>query len=181
MNATRGWTWTPRMSVMAALVVMLAAAPLGAQAQKPTGAAAEVEKTLRATMDAWATLDPAKAAPFYAKDAGLVFFDLAPLKYAGWSEYEAGTKALFATFASVRMTPGPDLTVHPAGNWAWATSTVKADVTMKDAATPEAAKMSLEARWTTILEKRAGTWTIVHEHLSAPIEMPAPAAAPAKH
>ncbi len=177
MKATRGRTRTPRLRAAAALVVLFAAGPLGAQAQKPTGPAAEVETTLRATMDAWSTLDPTKAASFYAKDPGLVFFDLTPLKYVGWSEYEAGTKEVFATFAALKMTPGQDLTVHPAGNWAWATATVKADVTMKGAATP----MSLEARWTTILEKRAGKWTIVHEHLSTPMEVPAMPAAPAKH
>jgi hypothetical protein len=35
---------------------------------------------------AWQTLDTAKAAPFYAKDAGLAFYDVAPLKYTGWQE-----------------------------------------------------------------------------------------------
>ena len=37
---------------------------------------------------AWSTLDPDRAAPLYAKDADLVFFDIAPLKYSGgWQEY----------------------------------------------------------------------------------------------
>jgi hypothetical protein len=35
---------------------------------------------------AWSDLDPAKAARFYAKEADLIFFDMAPMKYTGWSE-----------------------------------------------------------------------------------------------
>src|SRR5712691_7816443 len=37
---------------------------------------------------AWNTLNPDIAAPLYAKDPGLVFYDIAPLKYKGWEEYK---------------------------------------------------------------------------------------------
>src|ERR1700722_13083543 len=39
--------------------------------------------------DAWnARLNPADAAPFYSKQPGNLYFDLAPLKFVGWSEYQ---------------------------------------------------------------------------------------------
>ena len=171
-NATPHWT-----AASIGLFAVLAASNLAAQ---PAGTA-DIEKTLRSVEAAWATLDPAKAAPFYAKDAGNVFFDLTPLKYAGWSEYEAGTRKIFADFAALSIAPNTDLAVHSAGNWAWATATVSGEVTMKpDATHAQGAKMPFVARWTVILEKRANAWTIVHEHLSAPMEMPGAPAAPAK-
>jgi ketosteroid isomerase-like protein len=141
--------------------------------QKMTGAAAEIDKTLRACLAAWATLDPEKAAPFYAKDAGNVYFDIAPLKYTGWSEYAAGTKNVFADFSALSITLNDDLMIHPAGDWAWATATVNMEATMKDGS-----KMPLDTRWTGVLEKRAKQWLIVHEHVSAPL--PPPTAAPSK-
>jgi hypothetical protein len=56
----------------------------------------EVRDTLQRLYTAWSDLDPAKAAPFYAKDADLVFFDIAPMKYTSWSEYVSGVPDAFA-------------------------------------------------------------------------------------
>ena len=42
--------------------------------------------------DAWGTLDPANTAKFYSKGPKRTFFDLAPMKYNGWNEYQAGVK-----------------------------------------------------------------------------------------
>lgn len=44
---------------------------------------------LKAYCDAWSTGGPDKAAAFYDKSADDVFYDIAPLKYKGWSEYDA--------------------------------------------------------------------------------------------
>ena len=46
----------------------------------PDAADADVRDTLQRLYAAWSDLAPAKAAPFYAKDADLVFFDIAPMK-----------------------------------------------------------------------------------------------------
>ncbi len=54
--------------------------------------------------DAWGTLDPAKTAKYYSKDAKHVFFDIAPLKYTGWNEYAAGVKKAFADYSSGKFT-----------------------------------------------------------------------------
>src|SRR5262249_24045296 len=44
--------------------------------------------------DGWSTLDPANVAEFYASGPH-TFFDITPLKYSGWEEYQKGvTKAL---------------------------------------------------------------------------------------
>src|SRR5260370_24819459 len=48
--------------------------------RKKTPADAGIRKTLEKMFAAWSDLDPAQAAPFYAKDPGLGFFDLAPMK-----------------------------------------------------------------------------------------------------
>ena len=39
---------------------------------------------------AWSTLNPDNASFLYAKDADLVFFDIAPLKYSGGVERDPG-------------------------------------------------------------------------------------------
>jgi uncharacterized protein (TIGR02246 family) len=115
---------------------------------------------------AWGSLDPSKAAPFYAKDANLVFYDVLPLKYTGWDEYDKGVRPHFAQFQSLKITPKGDLQVTRRGDVAWTTQTVGMDVTVK-----EGEGMALDMRQTLILEKRGGKWLIVHEHLSAPLQM----------
>ena len=137
--------------------------------------AALVERT-KQLMAAWSTLDPSKAAPFYAKDPGLVFFDIAPVKYTGWAEYEAGVRTTFADFASLAaVVSNPKM--HVVGKTAWSTAEVTFTPTMKDGTA-----MTLQGRWTAIWEKRGNDWLIVHEHVSAPLPMPGDAAAaPHKH
>jgi ketosteroid isomerase-like protein len=116
---------------------------------------------------AWGSLDPGKAAPLYAKEADLVFFDLLPLKYVGWEEYEKGVRPHFAMFESLKITPQGDLKVTRHGGTAWTTGTVNMEVKPKGGEV-----MALALRQTLILEKRAGEWKIVHEHLSAPFQLP---------
>jgi ketosteroid isomerase-like protein len=128
---------------------------------------ADLERFLDRYAAAWGSLDPGKAAPLYAKEADLVFYDLLPLKYVGWEAYEKGVRPHFAMFESLKITPQGDLKVTRHGDTAWMTSTVRLDVKPKGAET-----MPIEARQTLILEKRAGEWKIVHEHLSTPFEVP---------
>src|SRR5437667_10169983 len=60
---------------------------------------------------AWSTLNPDNASFLYAKDANLVFFDIAPLKYSGgWREYRNKFKKNGAPgSSSLRLTAGNDL------------------------------------------------------------------------
>ncbi len=129
---------------------------------------------LERVLAAWATLDPSKPAAFYAKDAGLVFYDVAPRAYKGWAEYEKGTRDVFKTMKSISLKMN-DAAVHNVGTTAWATALVDADFVDKDNK-----HQKIDARWTSIWEKRGNTWLIVHDHFSAPLpEPPKPAAAAA--
>ena len=136
-------------------VSVLAAAP-----------ATDFKSLMRKTLDAWETLDPANAAPFYAQDADNVYFDVAPFKYTGWAEYAAGVSGSFPDRASVKFTLS-DVRIHPQANLTWATAGLHFERTTKSGAT-----QSLDARWTLIWEKRGRDWLIVHEHVSTSIAAP---------
>src|SRR5580658_2863051 len=69
--------------------------------------------------DAWGTLNPANAAKFYSKDADRVFFDLAPMKYTSWTEYEAGVKKAFADYSSAKFNLYTGGHIYQRGNFAW--------------------------------------------------------------
>jgi ketosteroid isomerase-like protein len=127
------------------------------------------EQELRALVPkivaSWETFDFAKIEPYYAPDADLTYFDLAPLKYNNWAEYRAGAqKGLFEPNSSLKAKMNDDLRVHSSGKFAWATFTFGADITSKQGATTH-----LDARWTMVFEKRAKGWIVVHEHVSAPL------------
>ncbi|HLG13249.1 MAG TPA: nuclear transport factor 2 family protein [Blastocatellia bacterium] len=151
----------------AATVILLAALTGPSQARTP-GIATEHGR-FKALIDryyaAWNTLNPDNAAQFYAKDADLVFYDIAPLEYKGWSEYKAGVMtAFFNNMTSGKLTPNDDLKVTRRGNVAWTT------LTFHLSAKPKAGgAMELDARHTAIWERRGGKWLIVHEHISTPL------------
>jgi ketosteroid isomerase-like protein len=110
-------------------------------------------------------MDVEKAGEFYAKDADLIFFDIAPLQYKGWTQYKEGVKkAFFDNITSGKLTPNNNLKVSRHGDTAWTV------VTFHLSATPKAGgSMEIDARHTAIWEKRGGKWLIVHEHVSAPL------------
>lgn len=164
----------PSASVLA-LLLAVSTSLAGAETKKAAGP--DFKDMLRKTIDAWETMDPAKAAPFYATDEkDLAFFDVEPLKYTGWGEYAEGTKKVFADFATLKATINPDARVEQKGNLAWATATIHFDATMKK----DGSKMPIDARWTVIWEKKGDKWLIVHEHVSAPLSPPCPPAAAPK-
>jgi hypothetical protein len=69
------------MSVILGLTLLALSA--AAQRKDANSSSDDVKGTLEKLFTAWSDLDPAKAAPFYAKDADLTFFDIAPMKYNG--------------------------------------------------------------------------------------------------
>ena len=132
-------------------------------------AADSEEAALRALVPkiiaSWETLDITKIEPNYAADADFAYFDLVPMKYNNWAEYRGGVqKALFEPNQSIQLKLHDDLGVHRRGSLAWATVTFGADIVSK-----QGAASHLEGRWTMVLEKRARGWTVVHEHVSAPL------------
>ena len=118
---------------------------------------------LQKIWDGWAALDGSKQAEFYATGPHL-YFDLAPLKYASWDEYQAGVAKLLDEYKSATLTVNDDAEIHTVGDTAWVASTVKADM-MKKTGKREMATF----RWTAIFEKHDGKWLIVHEHVSEPM------------
>ena len=65
--------------------------------------------------DGWSTLDPANVAKYYATGPH-AFFDIAPLKYASWDEYQAGVKNVLAGYKSAACTVNNDAAIHPHGD-----------------------------------------------------------------
>jgi len=97
-------------NLMTLVAISLLALALPAQSQpRPDqkqlpGSNAEIRATLEKLYAAWSDLDPVKAASFYAKDADLTFFDVAPMKYNAWAEYAAGVPQAFAAYRSGKFT-----------------------------------------------------------------------------
>lgn len=148
--------------VMASLVMTLAA-----QTKRTAEPAAEAEfkAIIKEYYAAWNTMNAANAAKYYAKDADIVFYDIAPLKYTGWEEYrDSVNKNFFGVMTSARLTPNDDLQVRQRGDVAWTALTFHLSTKPKAGAAAE-----LECRHTAIWEKRGGRWLIVHEHVSAPL------------
>jgi len=114
--------------------------------------------------DGWSTLDPANVAKYYATGPH-TFFDIAPLKYGSWDEYEKGVKGVLAGYKSAKCTVNDDAAIHPHGDLVWGTATIKEEMTTK------AGKVEMGSfRWTVIWENQDGKWLIVHEHVSEPIQ-----------
>lgn len=152
-----------KKALFVCLLAFLFAAPL----------LAKDEDDIRAVIDkyaaAWGSLNPDNAAPLYAKDTDLVFYDLLPLKFTGWNAYAEGVKPHFAQFESLKITPKGDLKVTRRGDVAWTTSTFDLAVKPKGDET-----MAMEVRQTLILERQGKDWKIVHEHFSTPLQMHEP-------
>jgi ketosteroid isomerase-like protein len=138
---------------------------VGAHAQQKASEEATFRKLIDSYCAAWSTLNPDNAAKFYAKDDGLVFYDLAPFSYSGWKEYHTGVQKEFIdSAASGKLTAGKELRVTRRGTIAWTTVPMHISITSKDGKITDA-----DVRYTGIWERRASTWLLVHEHLSVPM------------
>lgn len=148
-----------------ALVVLMLVSTASVWGQGAKHGDAEFKALIDRYYEAWSSANPDNAAPLYAKDPELVFYDLAPLKYTGWTEYKAGVqKSFFDHMASGKLTPNNDLQVSRHGDWAWTAVTGHLSIKMKNGDALEA-----DFRHTAIWEKRGGRWVIVHEHVSVPM------------
>ena len=114
---------------------------------------------------AWSTLNPDNAAPLYAKDADLVFYDISPLKYTGWREYRDNfIKNVAPEFSSLTITPNDDLKVTRRGSLAITTLTFHLAAKQKDGTALE-----FDGRHTIVWERKGARWVIIHEHVSKPL------------
>jgi ketosteroid isomerase-like protein len=150
-------------------LVMLTVILSGSALAKPAATKQAPEAEFKALIDryyaAWSSMNTDNASQFYAKDADLVFYDIAPLKYNNWAEYKEGVqKNFFDGATSAKLTPNSDLKVTRRGNVAWTVVTFHLSVKLKSGDS-----MEIDARHTAIWENRGGKWLIVHEHVSAPL------------
>ena len=137
----------------------------GARAQQKATDDATFRKLIDGYCAAWSSKDPNNAAKYYAREDGLVFYDVAPFSYSGWKEYDAGVrKNILDNMESVSLTAGKELKVTRRANIAW--TTVPMHLTGK---TKDGKSMDAQIRYTGIWEKRGKSWVLVHEHLSAPL------------
>jgi len=138
---------------------------VGARAQQRASDDATFRRLIEGYCAAWSSGNADAPAKFYAKDNGLVFFDLAPFSYHGWREYHDGVqKGLFANMASGSLTADKDLRVSRHGTLAWTTVSMHFSEKTKDGKAIET-----QVRYTGIWEKRGANWLLVHEHLSTPL------------
>lgn len=123
----------------------------------------EVRSTILKAMENWSRLEADANEAYYTPSEKAVFFDFTPMQYVGWETYKNEIKKVQESIKEFKIILNDDLTVHVAGEVAWATATWKMDFKFKDGTTRH-----LEGRLTEVLEKQKGTWKIVHEHASVP-------------
>jgi ketosteroid isomerase-like protein len=128
---------------------------------KVSAASGAVDKAyLQRIWDGWATLDAAGQKQYYAQGPH-VFFDVSPLKYGSWDEYQSTVSKELAEYKAARFTVNDDAQIHKSGDAYWVTATVASDMTQKSGKREMAT-----FRWTAVFESQDGKWLIVHEHVS---------------
>ena len=99
-----------------------------AQAQEERQSAGRLpdKAYLQKILDGWSAGNAANMAQYY--DQGQYnFFDIAPLKYSNWAEYQKGVTELLKGYKSLKLTLNDDTQIHTDGNLTWTTTTVKED------------------------------------------------------
>jgi ketosteroid isomerase-like protein len=138
---------------------------VGARAQQRATDEATFRKLIDGYCAAWSSGKVDEAAKYYAKDDGLVFYDVTPFSYIGWKDYQVGVqKNLLDNAASASLTAGKDLKVTRHGTIAWTTVPMRMVEKTKDGK-----NVDVQLRYTGIWEKRGKDWLLVHEHISAPL------------
>jgi ketosteroid isomerase-like protein len=160
-KSSERWRW---LSYVALALVGALLTFVGARAQQKATDDATFRKLVDGLCVAWSTGNAEAPAKFYAKDAGLVFYDIAPFSYHGWKEYHDGVQKEFLDNASeIKLTAGKELKVSRRGMIAWTIVPMHLLEKSKNGKTTE-----MDLRYTGIWEKRGPNWVIVHDHLSAP-------------
>jgi len=160
-KSSERWRW---LSYVALALVGALLTFVGARAQQKATDDATFRKLVDGLCMAWSTGNAEAPAKFYAKDAGLVFYDIAPFSYHGWKEYHDGVQKEFLEGASeIKLTAGKELKVTRRGMIAWTIVPMHLLEKSKNGKTTE-----MDLRYTGIWEKRGPSWVIVHDHLSAP-------------
>lgn len=152
-----------RILTLSLCILALSLAAFSADSKKSAGPAPD-KAYLQHVLDTWSTLNPADMAQYYAQGDRL-FFDIAPVKYSNWPEYQKGVTELLKGYKSLKLTLSDDAQLHREGDFFWAVGTVK-----EDAVAPAGKHELATMRWTVIFQKVDGKWLIVHEHTSEPLQ-----------
>ena len=146
------------------LLILVCVVALSATSFAAPSAGAPDKAYLQKILDGWSSMNPANLKESYAQGDRL-FFDIAPLKYNNWAEYQAGVTELFKSYKSMKLTLNDDAQIHHEGNLTWAVATVK-----EDAVTSTGKHELGTFRWTIVFQKSSGKWLVVHEHTSVPLQ-----------
>ncbi len=154
-----------RLLTIVMCVLTFSFSSLAAPKPKKAPAAGAPDKAyLQKLMTGWSSGDPANMAQYY--DQGdYTFFDIAPLRYSNWAEYQKGATELLKGYKSLKLTVNDDAQIHTDGNLTWTAATVK-----EEAITIAGKHELATLRWTVIFEKQGGKWMIMHEHTSEPLQ-----------
>jgi ketosteroid isomerase-like protein len=153
------------LTILVCILVLNVSSFAASKSKKKSAAPGAPDKAyLEKLMAGWSSGNPANMAQYY--DQGeYTFFDIAPLRYSNWAEYQKGVTDLLKNYKSIKLTVNDDAQIHTDGNLTWAAATVK-----EDAITNGGKHELATLRWTVIFEKQAGKWMIVHEHTSQPLQ-----------
>ena len=156
--------WVSRLSAILVCIVIFSGYASARPRKRNSATASSPNKAyLQEIWHSWEQLDPSNQARFYAKGPH-TFFDVAPLKYTSWEEYQAGVKKELADYKSAKFTVD-DAEIHSCGaDCAWSAAIVKQDAVMKSGRHDLAS-----FRWTAVFQRLAGKWLMVHEHVSMPM------------
>lgn len=151
------------LTVVPLVLVLSLVAFAAAKSKKSTASGPVPDKAyLEKLLAGWSSGDPAIMSQYYAQ-GDYAFFDIAPLKYNNWAEYQKGVTDLLKGYKSLKLTLNDDAKIYPQGDLVWATATVK-----DDAVTNTGKHEMATLRWSLIFQKQDGKWLIVHEHMSEP-------------
>ena len=108
-------------------MLALSFSALAASKPKKTASPGAPDKAyLQKILDGWGAGNVANMTQYY--DQGdYNFFDIAPLKYSNWAEYQKGVTELLKAYKSLKLTLNDDTQIHTDGNLTWTTTTVKED------------------------------------------------------
>ena len=135
-------------------------------AAAPAGRSTFDKAMLQKVWDAWCTLDPRNPAKFYSHEPNHPFYDIAPIKYDNWSEYESGVKNVIGDWKSAKAKVNYDGIIHQESpTTVWSASTVDFEWVDKDGKDQKAT-----VRWTAIWHKHGNNWMIAHDHTSVPMQ-----------
>jgi ketosteroid isomerase-like protein len=150
--------------LMCAVALSLSSLAAPKKTAAKSGSGGPDKAYLEKLLEGWSSGSPASVAQYYVQGQH-PFFDITPLKYNNWTEYEKGTTELLKNYKSFKLTLNDDAQVHLEGNLAWSSATIK-----QDAVTNAGKHEMATFRWTAIFQKQKdGKWLIVHEHTSAPL------------